>query len=71
MAELNLSWIYESVRDLAKEDWVKGDIERIISKIHSGSSLEFVADNILILKERGLYEKALIPAYKEVRKFEK
>ena len=61
--ELNLSGIYESLRDRAKEAWAEGDMERVLGYMDSTRGLEFVIANMPILVERNLFEKALIRAY--------
>ena len=67
MMELDLSRIDESLIDLAKEDWAKGDIEGVLIRMPNTRGLAFVSDNIPILREYGLFEKALISAYVRTR----
>ncbi|MBC7857090.1 MAG: hypothetical protein IAF94_26975 [Pirellulaceae bacterium] len=51
----------------AMEQWEQGDIDGVLCMMPNEKNMAFVHDNCLALKERGLFEKALIHAYTSTR----
>lgn len=45
------------------EAWGEGNMEGVFSYLGNGPAMCFTFDNLRLLKERGLYEKALLLAY--------
>lgn len=49
---------------MAKENWDRGDIEGVLVCMSNETHMAFLADNFPLLKDRGLYEKALLRSYR-------
>ena len=68
MPKLNLDQIHSTLRDLAQEDYDDGNaIGFVIKASGNGKALDLVADNIDALKQRGIYEEALVDAFTATR----
>jgi hypothetical protein len=52
---------------LAQERLDRGDIEGVLCLLGDGARLDFVCDNAPMLKERGLFERALLDAWTGAR----
>jgi hypothetical protein len=63
MMELDLSAVDYPFIEEAKSAWTENDILRILCYMSNERCLGFVLDNRPLLRERGLYEKALVYSY--------
>jgi hypothetical protein len=61
--ELNLSCVEPQFIEHAKKDLVEGNILQIMAYMSNTRSMCFVADNYPMLKQAGVYEKALLHAW--------
>jgi len=63
MEDLNLSLISPGLHDQAREAFQSGDAVGILISMDNLKCLQFVFDNVLALKERGILETAIVHAY--------
>jgi hypothetical protein len=49
------------------ELWNEGDIEGVLAMMSNERCMNFVVDNLYLLKEVGMYERALLRAYTSIR----
>jgi len=65
--DLNLSTVEPQLIELAKKALAEGNIFGVMGYMPNTSRLAFVVDNFPVLKERGVYEEALLDAYTGTR----